>query len=92
MKKVTMIEIAKHLGLSRNTVAKALSGKPVAAETRWEIIKTAKQLGYAKLNPQLLDELNKMKEIRKGSILLLFNRAESMFWKAILTGISRKSS
>ncbi|MDD2968711.1 MAG: LacI family DNA-binding transcriptional regulator [Lachnospiraceae bacterium] len=88
MKKVTMIEIAKHLGLSRNTVAKALSGKPVAAETRWEIIKTAKQLGYAKLNPQLLDELNKMKEIRKGSILLLFNRAESMFWKAILTGIS----
>jgi len=88
LKKITIIEIAKHMGLSRNTVAKALSGKSVAPETKWEIIKTAKQLGYAKLNPQLLDELEKMKEIRKGTILLLFNRADSMFWKAILTGIS----
>jgi len=82
------MDIAQNLGLSRNTVAKALSGKTVAPETRWEIIKTARQLGYAKLNEELLKEIDLMKEIRKGTILLLFNRAESKFWNTILTGIS----
>ncbi len=88
LKRVTILDIAKTLGLSRNTVAKALSGKAVASETRWEVIKTAKQLGYAKVDRELLNELDRMKEIRKGTILLLFNRAESNFWNTILTGIN----
>ena len=50
MKKVTIQDIAKEMGLSRNTVAKALSNGVVAPETRNAVIQKAWQMGYAKLD------------------------------------------
>ena len=45
--KVTMQQIADHLGLSKFAVSKALSGKPgVSLETRERIVSVATQLGY----------------------------------------------
>lgn len=46
-KKVTMQQIADHVGVSKFAVSKALSGKSgVSAETREKIISSATQLGY----------------------------------------------
>lgn len=46
-KKVTMNDIAKHLGISKNAVSQALSGKDgVSEDTRQKIIEAADKLGY----------------------------------------------
>lgn len=89
MKKVTIQEIAEQLHLSRNTVAKALNHGAVAYETKMEVIKTAHEMGYSKLDQELLALVTKQeRETNRGMILVLFNRSESIFWNKILTGIS----
>lgn len=51
MKKVTMAEVAKAAGVSKNAVSLALRGSPeISAGTRARIEKTAEKLGYRK-NP-----------------------------------------
>lgn len=86
MNKVTIQDIAKELELSRNTVAKALNDGVVAQETRLLVIKKAKDMGYGKLKPSHLALIEEKKD--GGIILVLFNRAESVFWNRLLTGIS----
>ena len=53
------------------------------------VILRAYEMGYEKLEPALIE---KAKELSKknvgGTILVLFNRAESTFWNKIFTGIS----
>lgn len=91
MKRVTIQEIAKEMGLSRNTVAKALGGSKgkVAAETRMEILQKAWQMGYGKLDDETLDELKIHRRNRAGgTILVLFNRWQSVFWNRVIAGIS----
>lgn len=89
MKKVTILDIADELNLSRNTVAKALSGGNVSYETKITVVQKAYDMGYPKLDGKLLDEMNRlMKEKNTGTILVLFNRSESYFWNRVLTGIS----
>ncbi|HEX3020776.1 MAG TPA: LacI family DNA-binding transcriptional regulator [Lachnospiraceae bacterium] len=89
MKKVTIQDIAHELKLSRNTVAKALNNGAVAYETRREVVLKANEMGYAKLDPELLSHMTRrQQDSNKGIILVLFNRAESLFWNKILTGIS----
>ncbi len=89
MKKVTIQDIAKEMGLSRNTVAKALSNGAVAPETRNAVVQKAWQMGYAKLPDDILQEIetNQKKE-QSGTILVLFNRSESVFWNRTMVGIS----
>lgn len=89
MKKVTIQDIAKEMGLSRNTVAKALSNGNVSPETKQSVVQKAWQMGYAKLDDALLEEV--MQQRRKnggGTILVLFNRWQSLFWNTTLAGIS----
>ena len=43
---VTIQDIANALGLSRNTVSKALNGKNVPAKTRNAVITAAIEMGY----------------------------------------------
>lgn len=89
MKKVTIQDIAKEMGLSRNTVAKALSNGAVAPETRNAVIQKAWQMGYAKLNEDVQQELEtQYKKEQSGTILVLFNRWESVFWNRTMAGIS----
>lgn len=45
-KKVTIQDIADALDLSRNTVSKALNGKPVPAKTRNAVLNAAIEMGY----------------------------------------------
>ena len=89
MKKVNIQDIANELNLCRNTVAKALNNGSVAYETRMEVVQKAYEMGYSKLNPELIAKMSeKQQETNKGIILVLFNRSESLFWNKILTGIS----
>lgn len=89
MKKVTIQDIAKEMGLSRNTVAKALSNGAVAPETRNAVIQKAWQMGYAKLTEDVQQELEtQYKKEQSGTILVLFNHWESVFWNRTIAGIS----
>lgn len=91
MQKVTIQDIAAALGLSRNTVAKAFNGGRIAPETRRAIIRKAKEMGYQKLDSALYEEVE-ASCLQKGTILVLFNRARSLFWQQILTGISEETA
>ncbi len=90
MKRVTIQEIAGVLGLSRNTVSKALSGsEAVAHETRLQVIKTAIDMGYPQYrinmpegSPIELLSANQM------NVLVLSRRETSNFWNRIIIGIS----
>lgn len=89
MKKVTIQDIAEEMNLSRNTVAKALNGGVVAPQTKQAVVQKAWQMGYAKLDAGLLEEMqNQMKSTNTGTILVLFNQWESVFWNRTLAGIS----
>ena len=47
--RITINDIAKQMGISANTVSKALNGKPkISEELREKVIKTARQMGYEK--------------------------------------------
>ncbi len=89
MRKVTIQDIAAQMGLSRNTVAKALSGGLVSPQTRQAVVQKAWQMGYAKLDENLVEEVkNYNRKINTGTILVLFNHMQSMFWTRALAGIS----
>lgn len=58
LSKVLIQDIAKEMGLSRNTVAKALKNDDIVTEaTRKKIIRKAYEMGYQKLAPEVLEEL-----------------------------------
>lgn len=87
--RVTIQDIAKEMGLSRNTVAKALSNGNVSPETRQAVVQKACQMGYAKLDDALVEEvMHQKRKTGGGTILVLFNRWQSLFWNTTLAGIS----
>lgn len=89
MKKVTIQDIAAQMGLSRNTVAKALNGGLVSPQTRQAVVQKAWQMGYTKLDDGLLEEVQSShRKVNTGTILVLFNHMQSVFWTRALAGIS----
>ena len=89
MKKVTLQDIAAEMGLSRNTVAKALNGGLVSPQTRHAVVQKAWQMGYAKLDENLVEEVKSTyRRANTGTILVLFNHMQSTFWTRALAGIS----
>lgn len=89
MKKVTIQDIAAEMGLSRNTVAKALNGGLVSPQTKQAVVQKAWQMGYAKLDESLLEEVKTtFRRTNTGTILVLFNQMQSTFWTRALAGIS----
>ena len=62
MKNVTVTDIARELGLSRNTVSKVLNGKKMPEKTRQLVLSKAKELNYKQLSSE---------ESRAYKILLL---------------------
>lgn len=89
MKKVTIQDIAAEMGLSRNTVAKALNGGLVSPQTKQAVVQKAWQMGYAKLDANLLEEVKTtFRRTNTGTILVLFNQIQSTFWTRALAGIS----
>lgn len=86
MKKVTMEEIARQLGISKGLVSLALSNKyGVNEETKSQIIHTALKMGYD------FGRVNKVKKKAKAkSITLFLYRGEldiETFWTEIIMGI-----
>lgn len=89
MKKVTIQDIAAEMGLSRNTVAKALNGGLVSPQTRQAVLEKAWQMGYAKLDEGMLHEIQSGgRRTNTGTILVLFRHWQSAFWNKTLAGIS----
>ena len=89
MKKVTIQDIAAEMGLSRNTVAKALNGGLVSPQTRHAVVQKAWQMGYTKLDENLVEEVKTTyRKANTGTMLVLFNQMQSVFWTRVLAGIS----
>ena len=90
IKKVTIQNIAAELGLSRNTVAKALTNSDtVAYDTRMSIIKKAWEMGYQKMSPQILEEYKLVENsVDNKTVIILAKRELSVFWNTIVVGIS----
>lgn len=88
MAKVNTADIAEKLGLSRNTVSKALNDRPeVAEKTKKLVIETAVQMGYKGLGKQ---NFQKTKEnSRNKDICLLLPECEinNNYWSRILKGV-----
>ncbi|MNZ61141.1 HTH-type transcriptional regulator DegA [compost metagenome] len=100
-KKVTMQQIADHLGVSKFVVSKALSGKGgVSESTKERVIQAASQLGYfsqknAYVKTMKLEQLPKVTAENKQSVLVLmpnirFQTKESLYWGRILDGIAAR--
>lgn len=89
MKSVSILDIAKKTGMSRNTVAKALRFDPsVSHDTCMRIIHTAYDMNYSKLSEEALRVIgiDTKKEDRK--FLVLISKDNSEFWNKIVVGIS----
>ncbi|WP_163881920.1 LacI family DNA-binding transcriptional regulator [Paenibacillus favisporus] len=98
-KKITMQQIADHLGVSKFVVSKALSGKGGVNEmTRERVIQAASQLGYFSQKKAYMrsprTEPNTLKRSgAKHSVIVLmpnirFQNRESLYWGKIMEGIS----
>lgn len=87
--KCTIQDIANYLGLSRNTVSKALKNSPEVAEsTKNLVIKTASELGYKNYKNTFLADLSN--ETTSNGTILFLTKAyafDSEFWTTVLYGI-----
>lgn len=89
MKKVTIQDIADRMGLSRNTVAKALNGGLVSPQTRQAVLQKAWQMDYQKLDRGLLEEAGSTFSLElPGTIFVLFDQIRTDFSSRLLTGIT----
>lgn len=103
MKKITMQQIADHLGVSKFVVSRALSGKGGVNETtRERVIQAASRLGYFNqkngyvkntMPPPIVSP--PQAQTGKQSVLVLmpnirFQNKDSLYWGRLLEGISRE--
>lgn len=89
MMKLSISTLAQDLGLSRNTVSKALRLDPsVSAETQRRVINAARAHGYRKLTPEAI-RFATMQEKGKSTrnFAVLIARSTSDFWNRIMIGI-----
>lgn len=95
MKKVLIQDIAREMGLSRNTIAKALKNDGVVLETtRRKIIRKAYEMGYQKLTPEALEELQEEKaepaKATKKFVILTSAYEADDFWSGVVLGITER--
>lgn len=89
MKSVSILDIARKTGLSRNTVAKALRFDPsVSHDTRMKTLRTAYEMNYPKLSEAALEEIGVLPEQGEKNFLILISKDGSEFWDRIVMGIS----
>ncbi|WP_127534581.1 LacI family DNA-binding transcriptional regulator [Paenibacillus kobensis] len=102
-KKVTMQQIADHLGVSKYVVSKALSGKKgVSGATKERVIQVASQLGYFAQSSGYMkpiktgrdEEALQESDIKQSVLVLMpnirFQTRDSVYWGRILDGISAR--
>lgn len=89
-KKITLSHLAKQLGLSIQTVSKALTGKPgMSEETRSEVIQLARKLGYLTRDQKsaLAYERISPYPLVKRRFVLLHNEQSLNFNRLLLAGL-----
>ncbi|MFA7123602.1 MAG: LacI family DNA-binding transcriptional regulator [Candidatus Delongbacteria bacterium] len=88
MASVTTSQIAKELGLSRNTVSKALNNNPeVCDNTKRLVLAAAKRLGYHRINKQFYDEYSENDSNYEICLIVHERELKVNFWNLILQGI-----
>ncbi|WP_143826226.1 LacI family DNA-binding transcriptional regulator [Scatolibacter rhodanostii] len=88
MKKVSILDIARETGLSRNTVAKALNlDESVSYETKTKVIRTAYKMKYSKLSTEALKEIKISSFSTQRNFMVLISKKTSDFWNRIVMGI-----
>ena len=89
MKKISENDIAEALGLSRNTVSKALHGSTIVShQTRRKVLNKALEMGYSKLPQNVKTELGESMLGGAKKIAIISKREISSFWNRIMFGIS----
>jgi LacI family transcriptional regulator len=89
MRKISIQDIARELGLSRNTVSNALSNSEIVSfDTKQKIIKKAIEMGYKKLSPELRVGLVEVAPEKTKNVAVLAHRDIADFWNRIILGIS----
>ncbi|NLG26078.1 MAG: LacI family transcriptional regulator [Clostridiales bacterium] len=88
-KKPSIQDIAREVGLSRNTVAKAIKGDPgVSAETRGRVLRAALAANYPKLRPEAVRALRAAAPAEGHFAVLIEKHETASFWNRIIVGIS----
>ena len=95
MKKVLIQDIANELGLSRNTVSKALKNDEIVLEeTRKRVIRKAREMGYQKLDPIFRQDIQEERPhsvaANKKYAILMSSFAEDDFWNGVVLGITER--
>ena len=92
-KKVTLTDLSNKLGLSVQTVSKALSGKPgMSEETRSEVFRLARELGYwtkDQRNALTYERISPYPIVRRR-FLLLHNEQSVNFNRLLLAGLHER--
>lgn len=90
MKRVTISDIAEHLGISKYSVSRALAGKSGVSEaTRARVIAAAKELGY---QPGSRD--GQANPVRSHNLVLIIRRDEvhdHEFWMEVISGCEEEA-
>lgn len=97
MKKVLIQDIAREMGLSRNTIAKALKDdESVLEATRRKIVGKAFEMGYGKLTKEAIENLEREKREAapaiKKYVIVMGDYSADDFWNGIVVGISERIS
>lgn len=88
MAKVTIQEIAKEMGLSRNTVSLALKGSEIVSpSTRQRVLEYAIQTGYVKTQSRTASASDN----QEYHILILRRPNEAVFWDVIMRGVMEEA-
>ncbi len=89
-KKVTLADLSERLGLSVQTVSKALTGKPgMSEETRSEVVRLARELGYLtkdQRNALAYERISPYPVVRRRFVLL-HNEQSVNFNRLLLAGL-----
>src|SRR5690554_4148942 len=90
-KKVTMEDIAKRLGISKNTVSLSLRNMPlISAETRESVQSTADEMGYVYKKKEFAPDINKS-YFRNICLLVPRSIRNIEFFSLIQFGIEREA-
>lgn len=95
MKRVTIQDIAKEMGMSRNTIAKALKNDPsVTASTREKVLAKAYEIGYEKIGSNVVNKVQSPDPATSAPIpqyaILMNDYKKDDFWTEVIRGISER--
>jgi LacI family transcriptional regulator len=87
-KKVTTFDISNELGISRNTVSKALNNHPsISYETKKKVLHQAIQMGYKKAVLKEEERRSVRRETKSITLLTMRDLRKEGFWMSVMSGV-----